>query len=234
MTTRVGLIVPSSNVTMEIEIPELLRRGGGDYSFHSSRMRMRQVSAEELKAMDAQGERCIGELADARCEVFAYACLVAVMVQGPGAHRRVEERLRAAAVEAGSTAPIVSSAGALVDSLARLGATRVAMVTPYVPALTARVVEYLEAEGVTATSVQSLGVDDNHLVGCIPGEQVVAAVERLDLTGVDALVLSACVQMPSLSVLDAVRQSVDIPVLTAATATADAIERALDRSAAPA
>ena len=77
---RVGLIVPSSNVTMEIEIPALLQRADAKYSFHSSRMRMRQVSAEELAAMDAQGVRCVQELVDARCDVMAYACLVAVMV----------------------------------------------------------------------------------------------------------------------------------------------------------
>lgn len=229
--TRVGLIVPSSNVTMETEIPAMLGRDGS-YTFHSSRMRMQKVSAEELKAMDAQGERCVQELADARCDVLAYACLVAVMVQGPGAHRAVEQRLRDAAAAAGCDAPVISSAGALVDSLHELGARRIAVVTPYVPALTQKVVDYLAAEGVEATSVESLGVDDNHLVACIPGDTVLRAVDRVDLAGVDALVLSACVQMPSLAIVAAVAERVSVPVLTAATATAASILRALDRSTA--
>lgn len=46
-------------------------------------------------------------------------------------------------------------------------------------------------------------------------------VKRLDLAGVDRLVLSACVQMPSLAVLVEVRQQTQLPVLSAATATAD-------------
>lgn len=229
MPTRVGLIVPSSNVTMETEIPSMLR-AGGDFTFHSSRMRMQKVSAEELAAMNAQSDRCVQELADVQCSVLAYACLVAVMVQGPGAHREVEARLRASAANAGCDAPVISSAGALVDSLHSLGATRIAMVTPYVPALTAKVVDYLAAEGIDATSVQSLGVDDNNLVACIPGATVRDAVAQLDLAGVDALVLSACVQMPSLAIVDAVQSETSVPVLTAATATASAILRALDRS----
>jgi len=227
-TRRVGLVVPSSNVTMEIEIPALLRRRRDDLSFHSSRTRMRHVSPEELAAMNAQSDRCIQELADARCEVFAYACLVAVMAQGPGAHREIEARLQATAEEAGSTAPVVSSAGALVDALHRLEARRIAMIAPYVPDLTARVVDYLTHEGIEVASSTSLGVADNLLVGCIPGSALRALVTELDVSGVDALVLSACVQMPSLGILDEVRQLVDVPVVTAATATADAIERALD------
>jgi len=46
--TRVGLIVPSSNTTMETEIPAMLRRreecSDERYTFHSSRMRMKQVT----------------------------------------------------------------------------------------------------------------------------------------------------------------------------------------------
>ncbi|MHB8274243.1 MAG: hypothetical protein ACYDC9_05685 [Dermatophilaceae bacterium] len=77
---RIGLIVPSSNTTMETEIPELLRRqqehGQDTFTFHSSRMRMcmQQVSRAELARMDGDSDRCALELSDARCDVLAYAC----------------------------------------------------------------------------------------------------------------------------------------------------------------
>jgi maleate isomerase len=45
--------------------------------------------------------------------------------------------------------------------------------------------------------------------------------------GLDVLVLSACVQMPSLAVVKLVEDEVGIPVVTAATATARAILLAL-------
>lgn len=42
---RIGLVVPSSNVTVETEIPTLLgRHAEATFSFHSSRMRMHTVS----------------------------------------------------------------------------------------------------------------------------------------------------------------------------------------------
>lgn len=229
--TRVGLIVPSSNVTMEQEIPALLRARGGSYSFHSSRMRMQRVTPEELRDMDAQAERCVLELADAQCGVFAYACLIAVMVQGPGAHRRVEERLQRTAAATDSPARVISSAGALVDRLAASGARRVAILTPYKPALTQMVVDYLAAEHIDVTSAVSLAVEDNNAVGRLSGETVLNGLDQVDAAGTDALVLSACVQMPTLGVLEEVRRRWPTPVLTAATATADAIEAAISAPA---
>jgi maleate cis-trans isomerase len=37
-------------------------------------MRMTSVTPEALAAMNAQGVRCAAELADAECDVLAYAC----------------------------------------------------------------------------------------------------------------------------------------------------------------
>jgi maleate isomerase len=225
---RVGLIVPSSNVTMEIEIPAMVRAATTELiSFHSSRSRMRQVSPEELAAMNQQSSRCVDELADAACDVLAYACLVAVMAQGPGEHRAIEARMSEQLAARDSAAPVVTSAGALVDTIKRLGSHRVAVVAPYVPSLTDTVLRYLESEGIDAVTHVSLGVADNHAVGCIASGQVLGALQTLDLTDVELLVLSACVQMPSLAILGDVASSIGIPVITAASCTAAAVLHAL-------
>src|SRR5690606_34479977 len=110
--------VPSSNTTMETEIPAMLQarqkvNEDAQFTFHSSRMRMMHVTKEELSKMDKDSDRCAIELSDARCDVLAYACLIAIMCQGPGYHAISEERLgRVAEQNAGQT-PVVSSAGAL-------------------------------------------------------------------------------------------------------------------------
>ena len=92
-TYRIGQIVPSSNITMETEVPEMLLRaevpGNVRFTFHSSRAPMKNVSAEELAQMNSHMERCAIELTDARMDVIASACLVAIMSQGTGFHRTV-------------------------------------------------------------------------------------------------------------------------------------------------
>jgi maleate isomerase len=225
---RIGMIVPSSNVTVETEIPALLaRHASATFSFHGSRMRMHRVTPEELVAMNAQRGRCVDELADAGVDALLYACLVAVMAQGPGEHRRVESAVAAQLAERGLGAGLVSSAGALVDALAARSWRRVALVMPYTRPLAEQVVAYLEAEGLEIVDWAALEVGDNTDVGCIPGDRVLDAARGLDLGRADALVVSCCVQMPSLPIIPAVEQELGLPVLAAATAGAFCLLRSL-------
>ncbi|MCO1659855.1 maleate cis-trans isomerase family protein [Pseudonocardia humida] len=225
---RIGLVVPSSNVTVETEVPALLaRHAGARFSFHSSRMRMHTVSPEGLRAMNDQRERCVDEITDAGVDVLLYACLVALMAQGPGEHRRTERAVTEQLAKAGPPPAVLSSAGALVDGLRALGARRIGLVTPYLRPLAEQVVGYLEAEGLAVLDWAALEVGDNAEVGCIPGERVLGAARGLDLAGADALVISACVQMPSLELVEPAEAEFGIPVLSAATAGAHALLRAL-------
>jgi maleate isomerase len=225
---KVGLVVPSSNTTVETEMPRLLaRHEEAAFSFHSSRMRMHTVSPEGLRMMNAQRERCILELGDAGVDAVLYACLVAIMASGPGEHRRVESAVAEQLATGGANAAVLSSAGALVEALQTTGARRIAVVMPYPRALAEQVVGYLEAEQFVVADWHALEVADNAAVGGIPGHQVMDAARRLDLDGVDALVLSACVQMPSLGLVQAAEDEFGLPVITAATAGACMLLRRL-------
>jgi maleate isomerase len=224
---RIGMIVPSSNTTMETEVPAMLRRHAGEsvsadvekFTFHSSRMAMRRVSPEELARMDAESDRCAAELSDARCDALAYACLVAIMAAGPKYHLAAEERLTQTAAENGCKAPVITSAGALVDGIRALGARRVALVAPYLRPLTQLVVDYLTDFGIHVVDSISLEVADNLAVGLLDPMHLPDVAERLDLSCADAVVLSACVQMPSLPAIAVAEQRLGLPVLSAATAT---------------
>src|SRR5919206_1396807 len=203
MDHHIGMIVPSSNLTMETELPRMLRareelHPEHRFVFHSARARMQHVTPEQLRAMNAQAERAATELADARPDVVATACLVAIMAQGPGYHCTAEDAITAALRAEGASAPVVSSAGALLSGIAALGARRVALVTPYMRPLTQRVVEYIENAGVEVVDALSLEVPDNLAVARLDPADLRKHYQQLDLSRADALVLSACVQMPSL------------------------------------
>ena len=221
---RVGQIVPSSNTTMETEIPAMLRARESvepeRFTFHSSRMRMKKVTKEELAAMDADSNRCAAELADARVDVAGYACLVAIMSMGKGYHRASESRLQDVMAKEGCAAPVVTSAGALIDGLKTLGAKRVAVVAPYLKPLTCLVTDYIETEGIEVVDSVSLEIADNLEVGRQNPMALVDVYKRLKLDGADAVVLSACVQMPSLPAIPAVEEECGLPVVSAAVCTA--------------
>jgi maleate isomerase len=189
---------------------------------------MDEVTPDALRAMNAQTDRATTELADMRPDVVATACLVAVMAQGPKHHEVVEAEIESVLERENASAPAVSSAGALVEALHALEARRVGIVTPYLKKLTRLVVEYIEDSGVEVADAISLEVPDNRAVAALDPQDLKNHWKRLDLRDCDALVLSACVQMPSLSVIEEVEQRSKLPTLSAATATTWAILRALD------
>jgi len=221
---RIGQIVPSSNTTMETEIPAILRAREAvepeRFTFHSSRMRMKKVTKQELEAMDRDSDRCALELSDARVDVLGYACLVAIMSMGKGYHRESEARLHRATVENGGAAPVVTSAGALVDGLRVLGAKKISVIAPYMKPLTQLVCDYIEAEGIAVHDRVALEIEDNLEVGAQDPHALAGILPRLDVKGVDAVVLSACVQMPSLAAIPAAEQACGVPVVSAAVCTA--------------
>jgi maleate isomerase len=221
---RIGQIVPSSNTTMETEIPAMLRARETmepeRFTFHSSRMRMKRVTKEELVAMDADSDRCALELSDARVDVLGYACLVAIMSMGRGYHRVSEARLHGRTVENNAAAPVVTSAGALIHGLGKLGAKKIAVIAPYMKPLTKLVVDYIEHEGFEVLDCISLEIADNLEVGARNPNALIEISKRLNTANVDAVVLSACVQMPSLASIQPVQDRIDRPVISAAACTA--------------
>jgi maleate isomerase len=230
-TYRIGQIVPSSNTTMETEIPAMLlarqQIRPERFTFHSSRMRMRKVVKEELAAMDAESDRCAVELSDARVDVLGYACLVAIMAMGPGYHRVSQQRLTQRTAENGAPAPVITSAGALVDALKVMKARRVVVVAPYMLPLTQIVIDYIRNEDHDVIDYRALEIPDNLEVGRHDAARLPDIAQQLKYADADAIVLSACVQMPSLSAIAKVEAMTGKPVVTAAVATTYMMLKAL-------
>ena len=189
------------------------------FTFHSSRMRMHKVTKEELEGMNRESLRCAAELADARVDIMSTACLVAIMAMGLGHHRRVEHELTEVARANQCNAPVMTSAGALVEGLKILRAKRISLVAPYVRSLTDLVVKYIENEGIEVVGAICFEIPDNLEVGRRDPWLLVEDVKRLNTSNVDAVVLSACVQMQSLSAIQSVEDRLGIPVVSTAVCT---------------
>lgn len=228
---RVGLIVPSSNTTMETEIPAMLRAREAvlpeRFTFHASRMRMKSVTKEELVAMDRDSDRCALELSDARVDVMGYACLVAIMSMGKGYHRESQRRLHAATVANGAPTPVITSAGALVEGLQALGAKRVSIIAPYMVPLTRMVIDYIEGEGIEVIDSISLEIHDNLVVGARDPKAPAELWKKLNVKGADAIVASACVQMPSLASIALIEAESGLRVVSSAVCTTYAMLKSL-------
>jgi maleate isomerase len=86
--------------------------------------------------------------------------------------------------------------------------------------LTQMVVNYIEHEGFQVMDSLSLEIADNLEVGAQDPLAPSRLVSRLDTKGVDVVVLSACVQMPSLASIQIVEDKLGLPVISASVCTA--------------
>jgi maleate isomerase len=103
------------------------------------------------------------------------------------------------------------------------------MFGPYMPELTKIVVKYIEeSAGVEVIDSIALSVADNCEVGRLSQPNLVEiASTRLNVKGADAVVLSSCVQMPSLRALKAAEERLGLPCMSAAAATTRCILKSL-------
>ncbi|MCY1357681.1 Maleate isomerase [compost metagenome] len=86
-------------------------------------------------------------------------------------------------------------------------------------------VEYIESEGIEVVDSIAFEIPDNLEVGRRDPALLLEDVKRLDTTGVDVVVLSACVQMQSLPSIQLAEDALGIPVTSTAVCT---VRRMLD------
>ena len=90
------------------------------------------------------------------------------------------------------------------------------------------VVDYIESEGIEVQDFLALEIPDNLDVASQDPTAPAELWRKLDTRGVDAIVASACVQMPSLPSVEMIERASGLPTLSAAVATTRQILRRLD------
>ncbi len=219
--TRVGVLLPSGNPTLERELPGA---AGPGVSFHFERMRLAAGSDRQaLEAMAADSGRGAGLLAHIRPDALLYGCTSGSMIGG----RPMEDRIEAA-VRSALDVPVVFTARSVADALVALGVRRVAVATPYQPWVTQGAADYLTALGLEVTGTASLSITDGVEVAQIAPEGVRALAEEADSAQADAVFLS-CTALTTFDVVEDLEQRLGKPVVSSNSAALWYLLRALGR-----
>ncbi|MHB1502642.1 MAG: maleate cis-trans isomerase family protein [Acidimicrobiales bacterium] len=155
--TRIGMIVPSSNTVLE---PEMCRIAGGlpGVSLHFSRVRVTEITLDDSASHQFDPEpmsKAALLLGDAGVDVLAWAGTSGSWL-GIG---HDQDLARALGLVAG--APATTSTMALIEACRLLGSSRVALLTPYVDGVVARIMTAYGAEGIEVVAERHLGITDN-------------------------------------------------------------------------
>jgi maleate cis-trans isomerase len=180
----VGLLVPQANTTVEAEFGILMPPG---VAFISARLTSPQAGiADRMRDYIASLDTTIAQFANAPLGALALA------VTGASYYTGVEEEDAAVArIEDRLGVPVVTAARAVRDSLLALSARRIGLVSPYPPDVTAASAAYWAARGFEVARIAETRAPDGafHPIYALGSDAAVAALDSLDATGLDAVVM---------------------------------------------
>ena len=201
---RIGLLVPSSNTTME---PDFYAMAPMGVTVHTARMRLTKVTPEALIRMAQDTERAAGLLSDAGGDIIVYGCTTGSLVGGVEWEEDLVGRIE---VETGI--PAVSTSSAVVEALRSLGAKRIGVATPYSEELNGLEKSFLEDLGFQVTGVRGLGLLDNLDIGRV-GRGTLETITREVADDTDAIFIS-CTNLPAVGLIEEFEKKFNRPVVT--------------------
>jgi maleate cis-trans isomerase len=210
---RLGFLVPPGNPTVE---PEVIEMAPKSVSVHFSRM----VAHGPTGTLDGQEERNrtqiehIGESAALLAMVKPDVIMLAHTATSYALGRRAEAELIRRLQDECRTA-VATAFGSVLAALAALGATRVALGTPYSAETTLKGKALLEEHGVQVVSHGRLENVTN-IYDETP-ERARQLGHAVDAPGAQAVFLSG-LGMPTVSILDILERELGKPVISAASA----------------
>lgn len=180
MIRHFGMLIPSTNTTAEIEFTRLLPH---TLQFHIGRLG-KGGDTPFSPSLNADIEYQSKMLGNAKVEVVCLLQTSASLHEDDydaGAIRRMTE---------GAGVPSVTSAEAIGEAVRALGASRMALVSPYSEEVIGRAARYYEDRyGLEIVATDSFGATDAYAIGGLSAENATDAFARIDRPEIEILVV---------------------------------------------
>jgi maleate isomerase len=210
MARKLGIIVPSSNTTMEREFNLM---ADNRYTVHATRVKLNKVTFEELENMEQGVQVAASLLADARVDVIAYGCTSGSLFRGLGHDTELTNIIREK-----TGLPAVATSGCVINALRFLKARRVSVATPYINEINDLEKKFLSANGFEVLHIKGLGIEDNLEIGRTRDQKTIELAEEVNDKRAQAVFIS-CTNIPTISIIPQLEETLKKPVISSNTAT---------------
>ncbi|MDA8187637.1 MAG: hypothetical protein M0T85_05815 [Dehalococcoidales bacterium] len=198
------MLLPSAGL-LEPEVLKLLPTG---VTLHTTRLRMRMATYEELARLADAVEEAASLLADAHVDIITFNCTLGSLIKGPGYDVEIIERIKSATgIQATTTTTAVAQA------LPTLGIRKLVLVSPYLDKMNAIEIAFLEAQGFTVLESRGLQLDDPYQQVSIEPQQWYRAVKEMQTPAADGYFIS-CSGIRVVDVIEHLEADLAKPVLT--------------------
>lgn len=205
MDHHFGVLIPSTNTTVEIEYSRLLPPS---LQLHVGRL-LTSGSGPFSPSKDEDIDYQARLLGTAKVEVISLAQTSASLF-ADDYDANVIRRMSAAA-----GVPAITSAQALGQAVKALGATRIALVSPYSPPVMERAKQYYARKfGLSVAALEGFAATDSYMIGKLGPENARDAFARIDRPEIECFVVPGG-NFPTMTFVPAWEQEFGKPVITA-------------------
>ncbi len=208
--SRIGLIIPSSNTTMEEEFRKILPEG---VSLHISRIQLRKVTREELIKMEKGLEKATEELKDAGVDIIVFGCTTGSLIGGYGYDEKISKE-----IERIFGRKALTTSTAVLKALNTFQAKKIAIATPYIKEINMEEKRFFEDNGFTVIDIKGLGLKNNLDIGKQPPHIAYRLVKSINIADADCIFIS-CTNFRTLEIISPLEEDLNIPVITSNQAT---------------
>lgn len=207
---KFGLIVPSSNTTMEAE---LWKMASGWATIHTSRMRLRKITIEELEEMEKEMLEQALCLADAKVQVIGYGCTSGSLFKGKDHGQELEQRITER-----TGIPAVATAQAVIEALRELQIQKICVATPYVREINELERRFLEQNEINVLQMKGMNLLDNREIGSKDSNVTYELAKQAYLPGAQGIFIS-CTNLRTIEIIDRLEKELGVSVISSNTAT---------------
>jgi maleate isomerase len=204
MDHHFGVLIPSTNTTVEIEYSHLLPPS---LQFHVGRL-LTSGNGPFAPSKDADIDYQSHLLATARVEVISLAQTSASLFADD------YDATTTGRITAAAGVPAITSAQAVGQAIRALGARRIAIVSPYSQQVIERAKHYYESKfGLSVVALEGFAATDSYMIGKLGPENARDAFARINRPEIDCLVVPGG-NFPTMSFVPAWEQEFGKPVIT--------------------
>lgn len=208
---RIGLLVPSTNTTMEVDFHRLAPDG---VSVHTARLKtQKEATIETLVKMEEETEEAAESVATAEVNVIVYGCTSGSFIKGPEWNKKMIKKL-----ESKTKLPVVTTAQAMIEALREMKMKKISVTTPYVKVTNDRLVTFLENHNFQVLDLKTFDMLDQFAHAQIEPSEIYSLAKKSDKPEADGIFI-ACTQMRALDIIEALERDIKKPVITATQAS---------------
>ncbi|MBC7778896.1 MAG: aspartate/glutamate racemase family protein [Proteobacteria bacterium] len=204
-TGRIGLLVPSSNTTVETEFFKVLPTG---VTLHVARLFIAVVNTESIAKMVETLESQSKLLASADVDVIVLGATAPSFLKGLGYDKEMSKR-----IEDATGKPATTTSTALLQALQVLGVQKLSLGSAYSPKVNDICGGFIEANGFEVVAKEGLDVIDNLQIGRLDVETAYDLGRKVDRPEAQGVVL-ACTNWKSMDIIERLENDLGKPVLS--------------------